>query len=72
MRDRAFRRHQRSRLRQRRSEYWGGAASFSARNLGQIAETPHPCSCEMGCGNRRKHEGPTLQERKQHASEEAA
>lgn len=29
--------------------------------VGRRARTPHPCSC-LGCGNERRHLGPTLQE----------
>lgn len=64
VRGRAFRRHQRERLKKKRSHYYGGWAGSSPRTLGLILTTPTPCSCPM-CGNPRKHFGEiTRQEKK--------
>jgi hypothetical protein len=58
---RALKRHHSQRMKQRRSHYWGNAAAGGARRIGIVATTPKPCSCWM-CRNRRRDEGPTLQE----------
>jgi hypothetical protein len=39
--------------------------------VGRRARTPHPCSC-LGCGNERRHLGPTLQELRAAASDREA
>lgn len=67
--DRAYRRAQRDRLKQKRKNYWGYPYQYpdhfekmSVDNLGKIVDTPHPCS-KYCCGNPRKHFGHrTLQE----------
>lgn len=59
----AIRRHHYSRLKVKRSHYWGGILNDD--NLGFIATTPKACSC-YGCGNPRKFWGElTIQERRQ-------
>lgn len=73
MTTRAQRRHHRARLKKARKAYWGfgfcgGGGCLSRehmdpRRLGMVINTPKPCSCAT-CGNRRFHEGVTLQERK--------
>ena len=42
MRGRAFRRHQRERIKQRVQHYYHGYAAGSARHIGKLAQTPHP------------------------------
>ncbi len=39
---------------------WGMA---TPKAVGKRAQTPQMCSC-MGCGNKRPHEGPSIQEKK--------
>jgi len=55
-------RHHRERLKKKRRNYWGCVVK-DERRLGILVNTPKPCSCFM-CRNRRKDEGPTLQERR--------
>ncbi len=62
--NRAIRRHHDSRLKRKRSRYWGGNANASKRRLGIVLHTPKVCSCWL-CGNGRKHFGLTIQERRQ-------
>lgn len=58
---RANRRHHELRMQLRRAKLWGVSPfSHFARILKHTAK---PCSCWM-CRNRRKDEGPTLQERR--------
>lgn len=60
----AITRHHYRRLQKSRKHYWFGREyGMTAKESGQVANTPHPCSC-LGCGNARKIEGPTRQERK--------
>jgi hypothetical protein len=64
MRGRAYRRHQRERIKQRVQRYYGGYARGSTRHVGRLAETRTPCSCWM-CGNPRRYwRERTLQERR--------
>ncbi len=68
--NRALRRHQsertKSRARRRRVIRFSGACRFpdflNERVIGIEATTPHLCSC-YECGNQRRFEGPTRQER---------
>ena len=55
--------HHRERLKQARKHYWGRDLSQNPHALSSVVNTPCRCSCPM-CGNRRKHLGPTLQERR--------
>lgn len=57
--NRRRRRRDYRRLKKKRKHYWAGLRT--ERERGFVANTPHPCSC-MGCGNQRKHCGPTRQE----------
>ena len=59
---RAIRRHHTSRLKKARRNYWGRREMTPA-ELGTVARTPQVCSCR-GCGNQRKYEGETLQEKR--------
>ncbi len=61
---RALRRHHRLRLKRRRAGYWNGATTTSPRHAGKCLRSPASCSCWL-CGNRRKHHGPTFQERRE-------
>jgi hypothetical protein len=71
MRSRAFRRHQtirhmRRRLKQDRNQHYGDLKCpcwYDPRAMARFKEQPQICSCR-GCGNQRKYEGPTLQERR--------
>lgn len=65
MRTKAFRRHQLE-----RKKAWATHAARewyrsepTARQVGMLAHTPKACSCWM-CGNQRRIEGDTIQERK--------
>jgi len=61
---RSIRRHHRERLKKKRRYYWNrDLYNESSKVLGQVVNTPHPCSCP-GCGNARKYLGPTRQERR--------
>lgn len=67
---RALRRHHTRRLKAKRRVYWGHhrggayALEWTARQLGMVVATPHPCSC-LGCGNERRWTGErTVQERR--------
>ena len=60
---RAMRRHHAQRLKTKRRHYWNGYAGTSLYNLGRVLKDPAPCSCE-GCGNQRKYQGQTLQEKR--------
>ena len=65
MKDRAIRRAETARIKQKRQFYWGRKGEMSARHLGIVASTAKPCSCWM-CGNDRKYQGErTIQERRQ-------
>lgn len=55
--------HHRERLKQARKHYWGRDLSQNPPDHSAVVTTPCRCSCWM-CGNRRKHLGPTLQERR--------
>lgn len=62
-RSRAFRIHQEAKKKRKikkKFSHWFGEY-MSDRRVGMFAKTPKMCSCFM-CGNRRKHQGPTLQE----------
>ena len=62
MRDRAFRRAQDARLKERVRKYYGGYAKHDPKAIGKLAQTRTPCSCSM-CGNPRRWFGdPTLAE----------
>ena len=56
----AVRRHHYRRLQKTRKNYWFGG--MDNKELGMIANTPHPCSCVGGCGHMRQMYGPTRQE----------
>lgn len=65
MRTKAFRRHQTE-----RKKAWATNAARewyktepTARQIGRLLHTPKACSCLM-CGNQRRIEGDTIQERK--------
>jgi hypothetical protein len=65
MRSRAFRRHQ-----MERKKAWAKSAARewyrsepTPLQIGRLAHTPKECSCWM-CGNQRRIEGDTIQERK--------
>lgn len=65
---RALRRHQSERIKAKRKVYHTGPrpgqdSRDQARRLGMVAHTAKPCSCWM-CGNARRHNGPTIQERR--------
>lgn len=67
---RALRRHHAGRLKAKRRVYWGHhrggpyALEWTARQLGLVLNTPHPCSC-LVCGNERRWTGErTLQEQR--------
>jgi len=57
MRKRDFRRAQADRVKAKRQKY------YTLQSKPYLFENPCVCSCEL-CGNRRKHEGETIQERK--------
>ncbi len=73
MRSRGERRYQRERLKKKRKWYWGGPAESypqpnciifcmtEAYRLSKLARTPHPCS-RFCCANRRRFEGPRVNE----------
>lgn len=61
MKNRAMRRHHRTRIAKNRSRYWGRDISGCSRLMGIVINTPHPCSCWQ-CGNQRKIAGPTRKE----------
>jgi hypothetical protein len=63
MRGLAFRRAQERRKKQKVKQYHGGWSGSSPRATGLAARSPQMCSCR-GCGNRRKYEGPTIQEQR--------
>ena len=51
-------------LKRRRMCYHGSwARKGGPRAIGMVVSTPKLCSCWM-CGHRRRHEGPTIQERR--------
>jgi len=66
---RALRRHHRARLKKARQFYWGRGTraefnfGWTPQSLGMVVDTPTPCSC-FACGNWRKTEGRTVQERR--------
>jgi hypothetical protein len=65
MRSRAFRRHQMERKKawaKRAAREWYRSEP-TVRQIGLLAHTPKECSCWM-CGNQRRIEGDTMQERK--------
>lgn len=73
---RAERRAQTARIKAKRKSYWGYPHRYwcgnddppcppkqmDARRLGMVSQTPHPCSCPMGCGNARAFYGRSLKE----------
>lgn len=69
--NRAFRRrqtqrHQSRRLKQDRNEHYNDLTCpcwTDPKAMARFKEQPQVCSCR-GCGNQRRWEGPTLQERK--------
>lgn len=63
VRGRAQRRHDAERVKRRVRTYYGGWAGRSPRNIGMVARTHQICSC-LYCGNPRRYEGPTRQERR--------
>lgn len=71
MRGRAYRRHKAytkmmRRLKEDRNEHYNDltcACWRDPRAMARFKEQPQICSCR-GCGNQRKHEGPTIQERR--------
>jgi hypothetical protein len=71
MRTRAFRRHQadthmRRRLKEDRNQHYNDLTCLcwtDAKAMARFKEQPQWCS-GMCCGNQRKYEGPTLQERR--------
>lgn len=65
MKDRAIRRADVDRLKQKRKTYWGRDRKLDDRQLGIVVHTPAICSCWM-CGNDRKYQDErTIQERRQ-------
>ena len=60
---RAERRHHVARIKAARRFYWGRDLSKEPVVLAKAVRTPHPCSCRV-CGNDRKFEGRTIQERR--------
>lgn len=65
---RALRRHHLARLKRVRAKYRWGAANITPRILGMVVNTPCPCSCYL-CGNARKFQGRTIQEKRHACSE---
>jgi hypothetical protein len=71
MRTRAFRRHQAHRhmwrrLKEDRNEHYRQLDClcwYDPRAMARFKEQPQVCSC-LGCGNQRRYEGKTLQERR--------
>jgi hypothetical protein len=59
----ALRRHHRQRIMQKRWRRCDWLKAIKPENVGKYIDTPHPCS-EMCCGNQRRWQGPTRQERK--------
>jgi len=60
MSKRSERRHHTERLKKNRRIHWG--RKLSKKELGEVVNTPTPCSCPM-CGNPRRHFGiKTIQE----------
>lgn len=57
MKNRALRRWIKGRLKERAVRLYGFPKAI------RYADNLTPCSCPM-CGNRRRHDGPTLQERR--------
>lgn len=58
--NRAVRRHQVARLKQKRKNYWGYGRAYGRETevmnpaqLGKVVQYPHPCSCWM-CRNNRE------------------
>jgi hypothetical protein len=60
---RAERRHHRERLKKNRRVHWGRDLSQNPEVLARAINTPTPCSCWM-CGNERRANGRTMQERR--------
>jgi hypothetical protein len=58
---RAQRRHHVARLKRVCAGWLARDVRESPRHLGKRVTTPAPCSCWM-CGNKRRHEGLTIQE----------
>ena len=59
---RALNRHHTQRMKKRRATCLTVCGrNDNPRVVGMVTNTPKPCSCWM-CGNKRKSEGPTLQE----------
>jgi hypothetical protein len=63
---RGIRRHHRERVKAKRQRQFGDWWPDGDIHPSLI-DTPHPCSC-IGCGNQRRYEGPTLQERRSSGS----
>lgn len=71
-RTRDFRIHQEAKKKRKIKKnfsHWFGEY-MSDRRIGMFAKTPKMCSCFM-CGNQRKHNGPTMQERRQNNAPQA-
>ena len=63
MKDRGIRRHHIERLKRKRSHYHGHYQGMTdPKSIGFVCTTPAPCSCLL-CGNRRRYEGETRQEK---------
>lgn len=65
-RDKKF--HHRERLKANRRFHWGRDLHGEPKALAVAVNTPKPCSCLM-CGNARKHDGMTMQERRAELAE---
>lgn len=53
--NRAERRFQTQRLKQKRKTYWfSDSSNMTPKHLGMVAQTPQRCSCS-GCGNARRN-----------------
>ena len=62
MSKRSERRHHTERLKKKRRIHWG--RELSDKELGEVVNTPTPCSCPL-CGNPRRHFGAkTVQEKR--------
>jgi len=60
---RAENRHHQNRIKEKVKKYYSGWAGKDKKKTGLVASTKKLCSC-LSCGNKRKHEGETLQERR--------
>ncbi len=68
---RAKRRHHVERLKNKRRHHWGRDLMHEPKANAQAVDTPTPCSCPM-CGNLRRIEGESIQERKAKQEEDHA